>query len=82
MLADDMGLWLEAWQHLDATVLRDACTALDAGQRIGLTLCGERHAVTWSNTPTASPGRSLWQAARRLLGRDAAPSLSDTLRAL
>lgn len=46
LLADDMPLWVDAWQQLDATVLAELVQRLDAGQPLRLTLCGERHAVT------------------------------------
>lgn len=54
LLADDMPLWLEAWQHIDAHVLPEVLSALDAGQAVKLTLCGERHAVTLGSG--AKPG--------------------------
>ncbi|WP_290641339.1 hypothetical protein [Aquabacterium sp.] len=66
MLADDMPAWLEAWAHLDATVLKSICDALDAGQPIQLTLCGERHAVTLARVAPASLSARLWQSAKRL----------------
>jgi hypothetical protein len=46
LLADDMHAWLEAWGHVDGTALKAVRDALDAGQDVKLTLCGERHAVT------------------------------------
>lgn len=54
LLADDMPLWLEAWQHIDTHVLPEVLSALDAGQAVKLTLCGERHAVTFG--PSPKPG--------------------------
>lgn len=62
LLADNMPVWLEAWQHIDAQVLPEVLSALDAGQAVQLTLCGERHAVTFG--PGAKPGL----AARLLTG--------------
>ncbi len=46
LLSDDMPVWVDAWQQLDATVLAALVQRLDAGQPLRLTLCGERHAVT------------------------------------
>lgn len=46
LLSDDMPLWVDAWQQLDATVLAELVQRLDAGLPLRLTLSGERHAVT------------------------------------
>lgn len=62
LLADDMPLWLEAWQHIDAHVLPGVLASLDAGRAVKLTLCGERHAVTFA------PGAKLGLAARLMSG--------------
>lgn len=69
LLADDMPQWLEAWQHIDAQVLPEVQSALDAGQAVKLTLCGERHAVTFG--PAAKPGLTarLLTSLRRIGGR-------------
>lgn len=82
LLADDMPLWLEAWQHVDATVLKEVCTALDAGEAVKLTLCGERHAVTL--TPAAAPslGARLGRALRQLTGRPDTARVTDLLETL
>lgn len=86
LLADDMPLWLEAWQHVDATVLKEVCTALDAGEAVKLTLCGERHAVTL--TPAAAPslgarlGRALRQMTGQLTGRPDTARVTDLLETL
>jgi hypothetical protein len=66
MLADDMASWLEAWAQVDATALRAACEALDAGQSVEVTLCGERHAVTFAPAPVPSLSARLWQSMKRL----------------
>jgi hypothetical protein len=55
LLSDDMPVWVDAWQQLDATVLAALVQRLDAGQPLRLTLCGERHAVTLG-TGTADGG--------------------------
>lgn len=67
LLADDMPLWLQAWQHIDAEVLPEVLSALDAGQSVKLTLCGERHAVTFG--PGAKPGLAArWLSGLKRLG--------------
>ncbi|MBU0916991.1 hypothetical protein [Aquabacterium parvum] len=68
LLADDMPLWLQAWRHIDAEVLPAVLSALDAGQAVQLTLCGERHALTFG--PGAKPGLvSRWASGlKRLVG--------------
>ena len=52
-LTEDWAAWCEAWQALDAGPLASMLQAGEAGR---LTLCGERHAVTWAAAP-----RGLWQ---------------------
>ena len=52
-LTEDWAAWCEAWQALDAGPLASLLQADAAGR---LTLCGERHAITWAAAP-----RSLWQ---------------------
>lgn len=67
LLADDMPLWLQAWQHIDTEVLPEVISALDAGQAVKLTLCGERHAVTFG--PGAKPGLvARWLTGLKRLG--------------
>lgn len=81
MLADDMPMWLETWAQVDATVLKAACEALDAGQAIELTLCGERHAVTFAPAPATGLSARLWQSVKRLTssgrGSDPVPLLNS-----
>lgn len=74
MLADDMPLWLDAWSHLDATLFPQINAALDAGEPIRFTLCGERHAVTLTPAPATGLGQRLWRAVKQLASsaRDAA----------
>ncbi|MFT3856285.1 MAG: hypothetical protein QM742_01810 [Aquabacterium sp.] len=67
LLADDMPLWLQAWAQVDATALQAACEALDQGQDIRLTLCGERHALTLAPRKSGF-GARLRQSLRRLTG--------------
>ena len=81
MLADDMPAWLDAWANVDATALKAAGDALDAGQSIQLTLCGERHALTLAPAPTPGLGARLWQSVKRLTssgsGHDPVPLLNS-----
>lgn len=62
LLSDDMPLWVQAWQELDATVLKDASAALAAGQPVHITFCGERHAVTLARAAQAGLGARLVRA--------------------
>jgi hypothetical protein len=67
LLADDMPLWLEAWTHVDATVMKQVQDAVMAGQPVRLTLCGEREAVTLAApAQPAGMGARLWQSLKRL----------------
>lgn len=92
LLSDDMPVWVDAWQQLDATVLAALVRRLDAGQPLRLTLCGERHAVTLG-TGTADGGgfmggfmgtlqRSLQRPLQALRPRRAAPLPSAILAPL
>jgi hypothetical protein len=85
MLADDMAAWLAAWRALDDGPLAQAWQALEAGQALQLTLCGERHARTWhsGSAGEGSPSgglKGLWQRLTR--GSRPAVSLTDTLAGL
>jgi len=61
-LAGDWDAWAQAWQALDASVLRDALGRLHAGKPLALTLCGERHAQRFE-----SRRQDLWsRLARRM----------------
>jgi hypothetical protein len=63
LLAGDGAAWQAAWRALDAGALREALAAREAGTPVQITLCGERHARTWTATP-----RGWWA---RLAGRGA-----------
>lgn len=80
LLASNLADWIAAWQALEATHLKTACAALDAGQRVELTLCGERHALTLSPA-AASMAQRISQGWSRLLGRSG-PSPSAVLATL
>lgn len=84
LLSDDMPVWVDAWQHLDATVLAGIVQRLDAGQPCRLTLCGERHAVTLGTATTHSGGfmGAIQRAIQALRPRRAAPLPSAILAPL
>lgn len=74
LLRDDLDGWLQAWAALDQTELRLACSALDEGQPVELTLCGERHALTL--TQPERTGGALRQRWHDLTERWRSPSTS------
>ncbi|MBT9610830.1 MAG: hypothetical protein IV110_12410 [Aquabacterium sp.] len=88
LLCDDMPVWVDAWQHLDATVLAHLVQRLEAGQPLRLTLCGERHAVTLGTGTPDGGGfmgtlkRSLKRPLQALRPRRAAPLPSAILAPL
>jgi len=84
LMADDMPLWVDAWQQLDATVLADALKRLDAGQAVRITLCGERHAVTLGTGTTGGGGLmgAVQRTLQALRPRRAAPLPSAILAPL
>ncbi len=59
---EDWPAWSAAWQHIDATACADLLAALDQGQAVQLTLCGDSHAQTYTPRP-----RSLLQKISNLL---------------
>ena len=58
LLGDWRG-WAAAWQQLDAKDCAGLVKAADAGQRVTLTLCGERNARTWSSQSAGALRRRL-----------------------
>ncbi len=46
-LAQDWAAWAAAWQAIDATHCSNVLRALDAGQAVQLSLCGEHSAHSW-----------------------------------
>ena len=67
LLSDDLAVWIDTWQQLDATVLAEARATLERGEPLLLTLCGERHAVTLAPPhPVSGLGPRLKQALRQL----------------
>src|SRR5690606_27573459 len=82
LLADDMPLWLEAWAHVDQTALSEIEQALDRGEPVRLTLCGERHALSLVPAQTSGIGARLRQAFQRLKAGAAGPDPVAVLEAL
>ncbi|AKJ30521.1 hypothetical protein [Caldimonas brevitalea] len=46
LLTGDWAAWADAWRELERGPLADALAAQHRGERVRLTLCGERHAVS------------------------------------
>ncbi len=74
LLADWRG-WAAAWQQLDIKECARLAKALDAGQAVSLTLCGERHAQTWSSRADGGMLRRMGS----LFGRKSASALLQNL---
>lgn len=74
-LRNDWPAWRAAWQRFDAQECAALLHALDAGQAVQLTLCGENAAQTWTTPPTRS-------TLRRLLARWRRPDVVATLETL
>jgi len=73
-LAGDWRAWARAWEELDARDGARLLQALDRGQPVRVTLCGEAGARTWS-----SAGASAW---RRLAAAFGAPPVASLLEGL
>jgi hypothetical protein len=58
LLADWRG-WAAAWQQLDSKECARLVQAVDAGEAVTLTLCGDRKARTWSSRPAGALRRRL-----------------------
>jgi hypothetical protein len=50
-LRQDWHAWSAAWRQLDSTECAALLKAMDGGQSVMLTLCGERNARSWSSPP-------------------------------
>jgi hypothetical protein len=46
-LKEDWAAWVKAWEQLDATVCEDLLERVQKGERVVLTLCGERSALRY-----------------------------------
>jgi len=55
-LTENWSAWTQAWQALEASHIPPLLQALDHGQPVQLTLCGERHSQSWTVQRT-----SLWR---------------------
>ena len=78
-VADNWPAWGEAWQRIDATECAAALTALQCGQPVTVTLCGDKNARSFSGlTPKGwgAIGQNLKQAFKR------PPSVQKLLAAL
>jgi hypothetical protein len=73
-LRGDAAAWATAWREIDATEGARLAAALDAGRAVQLTLCGERHARSWS-----SEGASLWGRLGRLFAPPTLPVVLESL---
>lgn len=70
LLASNLADWIGTWQALDTQVFQPLCAAIEAGQSVHLTLCGERSAVTLANAPRPSLGQNVLTVAKKWLGHD------------
>lgn len=77
-LKADWAAWQAAWQVLDSGDIADLLAAARRGEAVRLTLCGERHARTWTTAPASATVR-LGRSIKQLLGH--AP-VADTLKDL
>jgi hypothetical protein len=73
-LKEDWSSWTQAWQQVDANECAALRTALDQGQAVQITLCGERHAQTF-----LSGSRSLLGQFKRFFGIQPASKLLKEL---
>jgi hypothetical protein len=66
-LADDAAGWAQAWQQLDAGLVKELLKRAERREPVQLTLCGERGAITWAGRSKGAmasllrPLRSWWQ---------------------
>jgi hypothetical protein len=77
-LRTDWSAWQQAWQALDAGEIAALLAAAQRGEAITLTLCGERHARSWSTAPEGAFAR-LGRTIKHLFGT---PPVADTLKDL
>jgi hypothetical protein len=76
-LGEDWAAWAKAWDSLDAGPLTDMLSAMNKGQKVELTLCGERSAVTFKRS--ARKAYSLWHQLRSAFGADASLAVLQSL---
>lgn len=77
-LRGDWAGWRQAWQALDADEIAVLQAAARQGEPVTLTLCGERHARTWTSAPVSVFAR-LGRSIKHLFGR---ATIGDTLKDL
>ena len=58
-LSGDWQAWARAWQELDAKECPRLAEALERGQPVALSLCGDRSAQTWANAGSGGVWRRL-----------------------
>lgn len=73
-LREDWRAWAAAWQQLDERECPRLAQALDRGEDVALTLCGDRMARTWRNG-----AGGLWQKITGVFARKPAHALLETL---
>ena len=77
-LRSDWTAWTAAWQALDAGEIASLLAAAQRDEPITLTLCGERHARSWTTAPASALTR-LGRSIKQLFG---ATPIGDTLKDL
>ncbi len=78
VLRDDWAGWQAAWAALDAGEIAALLASAQSAESVTLTLCGERHARTWTTAPAGTFAR-LGRSIKQLFGT--AP-IGDTLKDL
>ncbi|MDR3371266.1 phosphoglycerate mutase [Rhodoferax sp.] len=73
-LANDTATWLKAWQKLDASEIAVLLQSATSGQRIQLTLCGERSSQCWHTQP-----QPVWQKFKHIFSSQPLHSLLEKL---
>jgi hypothetical protein len=76
-LGEDWPGWVKAWHSLDAGPITEMLKTMDKGNKVELTLCGERSAVTFKRS--ARSAYSLWHQVRAACGADPVPAVLQTL---
>lgn len=77
-LRADWAAWKTAWTALDAGVIADLLAAAQRGEPVTLTLCGERHARTWTTSAPSAWAR-LTRPFTKLLGHPPARLILEDL---
>ncbi|MFC3684907.1 phosphoglycerate mutase [Hydrogenophaga luteola] len=77
-LRSDWTAWTAAWLVLDAAEIASLLAAVQRGEPVTLTLCGERHARTWTTAPTGAFAR-IGRSIKQLFGTT---PIADTLKDL